>query len=403
MESFNFSDLSFMIVDDDPIVLKLAEKILTEAGAKSIVSACNGLEAINNLSAPDAVFDVILCDLNMPEMDGVELLHKIAEKNYTGGILLLSGEDDRMLEAAYDLARAHQLNMIGAIPKDLLVSDTVNRIRENYTPYHSREKDIQAEPITINELESGIQNKNNSLILYFQPKVSINNMDIIGVEILARWQHPDRGTLLPNTFIPLAEEAGLINVLTYSIYRLALKQISQWQKAGINLNASINVSVNSFASPEFSEFLINAANEYGVDTSRIILEVTESEIMTDAIKCLEMMMHLRMKKFGLSIDDFGTGHSSMEKLKTIPFTELKIDRAFVRDADKNSAAKFIVESSVDLAKKLNMKIVAEGVENRGNWDLVEQLGCDQVQGFYCGAPMSNPDLMDYLRYWKGPH
>ena len=391
-----------MIVDDDPVILKLTERILSEAGAKSIVLACNGLEAIDNLSVPDAEFDVILCDLNMPEMDGVELLHQIAEKNFTGGILLLSGEDDRMLEAAYELARAHQLNMIGAISKELLVSDTVNKIQENYRPYQSREKDLDAEPITIIELESGIQNKNNALILYFQPKVSIRNRDIIGVEILARWQHPERGTLLPSAFIPLAEEAGLINVLTYSVYRLALKQISQWHKFGINLNASINISVNSFASPEFSEFLINTANEFNVDTSKIILEVTESEIMTDAIRCLEMMMHLRMKKFGLSIDDFGTGHSSMEKLKIIPFTELKIDRAFVRDADKNSAAKFIVESSVDLAKKLNMKIVAEGVENRNNWDMVEQLGCDLVQGFYCGAPMSNPDLMDYLKFWKGP-
>lgn len=400
----DMGNLKIMVVDDDPVILQLAKKILRESGARNIDTACNGLEAIASLSrsAPQE-YDIVLCDLNMPEMNGVELLNEIAKNGYNGGILILSGEDDRLLESAYELARAHNLNIIGAISKDLLISEIVNKIQENYQPYHVDVDSSNDEAITINELESGINSHPNSLLLYYQPKVSIIDQTIKGIEILARWQHPERGTLLPSAFIPLAEECGLIHDLTFAIYKKALKQISQWQKAGIYIDASINISVNSFASPDFSSFLIATAEKFDVDISRIILEVTESEIMQDAIRCMEIMMNLRMKKFGLSIDDFGTGHSSMEKLKIIPFTELKIDRAFVRDADKSSTAKFIVESSIELAKKLNMKIVAEGVETRKNWMMVEQMGCDLAQGFYCGAPMSNPDLIDFIKYWKGPH
>jgi len=404
MSTINFSEIEFMVVDDDPVIVKLLQRILQDAGAKSILTATNGIEAIDALTNTNNAFDIILCDLNMPEMDGIEFLNRVANENkFDGAILLLSGEDDRMLQTAYDLAKAHQLNMIGAIQKKLLMTETINRIQEKYKPYRVKKKHVAVEPITLKELESGIKTHSNAIQLYYQPKVAIRDRSITGVEILARWEHPERGTLLPGAFIPLAEQTGLIDALTDIIYTLALRQVSQWRAAGIDITASINISVNSFASSEFADLLLKTAASFGVEPSSIILEITESEIMTDMIKSLEMMMHLRMRKFGLSIDDFGTGHSSMEKLKQIPFTELKIDRAFVRDANKNSAARVIVESSVELAKKLNMLIVAEGVETHKHWQFAEKMGCDIAQGFYCAAPMSNVDFEDFLKYWNSPH
>lgn len=162
-------------------------------------------------------------------------------------------------------------------------------------------------------------------------------------------------------------------------------------------------NVNTFTLPDFPDFLIQAAQDEGVDPSKVVLELTETQVMENAVDCLEVLMRLRMKKFGLSIDDFGTGHSSMEQLKRIPFTELKIDRAFVYGAIENSSARAILESSAVLAKKLKMEIVAEGAETREDWDLVEEPGCDYVQGFYCVKPMPNEVLMEFLENWQGPH
>ena len=153
----------------------------------------------------------------------------------------------------------------------------------------------------------------------------------------------------------------------------------------------------------FQTFLLIPALEQGVDLSRVVIEVTESQVMSDVTGCLEIMMKLRMKKLGLSIDDFGTGNSSMEQLKRIPFTELKIDRAFVFGACNDSGAGAILESSVSLAKSLKMETVAEGAENREDWDLVESLGVDLVQGYYCAKPMPNAEFMQFLEKWTGPH
>jgi EAL domain-containing protein (putative c-di-GMP-specific phosphodiesterase class I) len=172
---------------------------------------------------------------------------------------------------------------------------------------------------------------------------------------------------------------------------------------GIDIKVSINFSVNTFTLPEFPDFLIQTAQDEGVDLSKVVLEITETQVMKNALDSLEVLMRLRMKKFELSIDDFGTGNASMEQLKRIPFSELKIDRAFVYGATKDAGARAILESSVTLAKSLKMVIVAEGAENREDWDLVESLGIDIVQGYYCAKPMPNEQFLEFLGKWTGPH
>jgi EAL domain-containing protein (putative c-di-GMP-specific phosphodiesterase class I) len=261
----------------------------------------------------------------------------------------------------------------------------------------------QAE-ISEEELQHGIDNpESGELLLVYQPKVHIQSGEITGVETLARWKHPERGVLGPGAFIPLAERTDKIDALTNQIYRKAVQQTSDWMLDGINLRTSVNFSINSFSDPGFSDFIISTTEEVGVNPTQLILEVTETQVMKNAVDCLEIMMRMRLKKFGLSIDDFGTGNSSMTQLKTIPFTELKVDREFVHGAANNSGAQAILEASVALAKNLQMEIVCEGAETREDWDLVEQLGCDYVQGFYCARPMPNEELLEFIAAWNGPH
>lgn len=400
MGKLDLPNLNLLVIDDEEFALNLSVRVLKNIGCDKVITANNGKNAINQIVSTQNQFDIVICDLNMPEMDGVELLRHLADKEFTGGIILLSGEDERMLETARELAKAHSLNILGAIPKPLK-PDAIKGLLDTFIPAEKKKTFQPQAPITEEELRAGIEGK--ELQLVYQPKVSIKTGEISGVETLARWNHKERGILGPGAFIPLAEKCGLIDGLTFSIYKKAMHQVGEWLANGIDLNTSVNFSVNTFTLPDFPDFLIQTTQSEGVDPSKVVLEITETQVMENAIDSLEILMRLRMKKFGLSIDDFGTGHSSMEQLKRIPFTELKIDRAFVYGANGNSSARAILESSIVLAKKLKMEIVAEGAETREDWDLVEELGCDYVQGYYTAKPMPSEVLMEFFDKWSGPH
>jgi EAL domain-containing protein (putative c-di-GMP-specific phosphodiesterase class I) len=181
------------------------------------------------------------------------------------------------------------------------------------------------------------------------------------------------------------------------MYRKTLSQMRDWLEKDIILEVSINISVNSFTSDGFVDFLINTAKEYNINPELIVLEITESQLMDNMLECLEKLVQLRMHNFGLSIDDFGTGHSNLTQLKQAPFTELKIDRAFVNGASEDPTARSIFESSVNLAKKLNMTTVAEGVESKEDMILVKELGCDQIQGYYKAKPMFADEFEKFIK------
>ncbi len=400
----NNSDISILLIDDDAFILDLAIRVLSKLGYEKVDTANDGNSALGKLITARPPYDLIICDLNMPEMDGVEFIRHASDYCFTGGLILLSGEDKRILETVTSLARAHKLNVLGSLSKPLLSNDLA-KLLNNFEPA-SKEKSlfVPERSITEAELRNGIRgSSDNQLLLVYQPKVSVKTGEIVGVETLARWWNMNRGVLGPDAFIPLAEELGLISELTNKIYREAVVQAADWEKQGLILRTAINFSVNSFSEPEFCNFIVDIASNHLKNPERIVLEITETQAMTIAVDCLEALMRLRIKRFGVSIDDFGTGNSSLAQLKNIPFTEMKIDRAFVHGAADDPSALAILETSVSLARKLDMEIVAEGAETREDWELVERLGCDYVQGFYCAKPMRNEDFLDFMDNWTGPH
>jgi EAL domain-containing protein (putative c-di-GMP-specific phosphodiesterase class I)/FixJ family two-component response regulator len=391
-------DIHIMIVDDEPSILELAQRHLELMGYCHITPCQGGQIALEQYHASTNPFDIIISDLNMPEMNGVEFLRHLSETDYSGGIILLSAEDERILEVAKDLAKARNLNVLGYISKPLN-RKSLEPLISGYSPDASNTPNTSSsqplDEITEKELRAGING--DELLVAFQAKVSIATDKVIGVEALARWNHSERGILPPQTFISLAERCQLIDELTYSMYRKSLSQMRDWLDKDIILEVSINISVNSFTSDGFADFLINTAEEYNVNPELIILEITESQLMDNMLECLEKLIQLRMSNFGLSIDDFGTGHSNMSQLKQAPFTELKIDRAFVNGASKDPTARSIFESSVNLAKKLHMSTVAEGVETSEDMALVKELGCDQIQGFYKAKPMFADEFEKFVQ------
>lgn len=400
MDGQDISVLKLLVVDDDDFILTLSTRILKRIGCGNVTTVNNGRRAVEFLSTSNSGFDVVITDLNMPEMDGIELLRHLAGIKFSGGIILLSGEDERILETAYDLARLHDLNVLGTLSKPLY-PDPLKELLNSFKLERTTRDKLADEPISEEELAAGIDG--SELQLYYQPKVGILDGRISGLEALARWEHPQRGILGPAAFIPVAEACGLIDELTRVICRKAVAHAGNWRANGVDMHIAINTSVNSFLNIDYSEFLTVEAGKEKIDPSTLTLEVTESQAMTDEAGCLEKMMQVRLKKIGLSIDDFGTGNSTMVQLNRVPFTELKVDRAFVAGAMVNTSARVILESSINLGKKLRMSTVAEGVETREEWDLVAQLKCDYVQGYYVTRPIPENEIFQFVSNWSGPH
>ncbi|MDX9766086.1 MAG: EAL domain-containing protein, partial [Ectothiorhodospiraceae bacterium] len=235
---------------------------------------------------------------------------------------------------------------------------------------------------------------------YFQPKVNPASGEVAGVEVLVRWHHPRDGLVMPVQFIPMAEEQGLIDGLTQVVLVDALHQARQWQDDGMPLHIAVNVSMDSLAALEFADFVADEVARAGLPMNHLVLEVTESRLMKDPRAALDILARLRLKRIGLSIDDFGTGHSSLAQLRDIPFSELKVDYGFVHGAWRDASLQAIFEASLGVARQLGMKTVAEGVEDRDDWDFLRARGCDLAQGFFIGRPMPAAELPEWMAQWE---
>jgi EAL domain-containing protein (putative c-di-GMP-specific phosphodiesterase class I) len=263
------------------------------------------------------------------------------------------------------------------------------------TPHNHSNRESASFVPTAEELEVAF--KRNELVTHFQPKIELTTHQVTGLEALVRWQHPDNGTIFPDLFIPVAEQHNLIDQLTWIVLHQVAEEYCHLQKMGLDLTIAINMSASTLRELSLPEFLSGILSEYSIDPTRIVLEVTETALMQELIKSLDILTRLRMKGFLLSIDDFGTGYSSLVQLHRAPFSELKIDRSFVQDMANDKEASAIVETVIVLGHKLGLKVVAEGVESRQNLELLSKMGCDLAQGFHIAKPQPPEAIDDWLR------
>ncbi|HEV3464820.1 MAG TPA: EAL domain-containing protein [Actinomycetota bacterium] len=237
----------------------------------------------------------------------------------------------------------------------------------------------------------------DELVLHYQPKADLRTGQILGAEALVRWQHPDHGLLGPGEFIPLAERTGLIHPLTRWVLDAALRQAAQWHRDGHHLSVAVNVSTRCLLDPGFPDQVTERLDAWQVPAGSLILEVTESAVMADPARALDVLGRLHALGVRLAVDDFGTGYSSMAYLKALPVHELKVDRSFVGQMADSSSDAVIVRSTIDLGHNLGLRVVAEGVESEEAWQRLEALGCDTAQGYYLGRPMAAADLEHWLQ------
>jgi EAL domain-containing protein (putative c-di-GMP-specific phosphodiesterase class I) len=333
----------------------------------------------------------------MPQMDGVEFVRHLVEHRYVGALILVSGEDERVLQSIEKLVKAHKLTVLGYLNKPV-VPERLAALVASCTPPSPEPSKRRKKVYGEEALRAAIAN--GELVNFYQPKVAIASGEMVGAETLVRWQHPTDGLVYPDQFIGVAEQCGLIDAVTSVVLAEALPQAKLWQDAGLSLRLAVNLSMDNLVSLSFLDHVVNLATEIGVHPQNLVLEVTESRLMQDQRVTLEILTRLRLKRFRLSIDDFGTGNSSLTQLRDIPFDELKIDQSFVHGACTNETQRAMFDASLRLAKQLNMETVAEGVEDDADWNFLRQQTCDIAQGYFIARPMPAENLPAWMLEWQ---
>lgn len=264
-----------------------------------------------------------------------------------------------------------------------------------YVIYNSNVgREVQRDPAFKQELRDGIER--NELVLHYQPIISLTTARVVGVEALVRWQHPTRGQLGPDEFIPLAEASGLIRPLTSWVVGVALRQSAAWQARGINLRVCINLSTLNLLDTNFAGQIAELLDVTGAAPQSVVFELTESTVMADPLRSMEMLSKFTSLGIAVTMDDFGTGYSSLSYLKRLPVLELKIDKSFIGDMALDSIDATIVASTIELAHSLGLTVIAEGVEDSKTWGMLSEMGCDSAQGFYMCDPLPIKDLEQWL-------
>jgi EAL domain-containing protein (putative c-di-GMP-specific phosphodiesterase class I) len=336
--------------------------------------------------------DRIILDLHLRDSDGIELLRFLAEEKSQAEIILVSGFDKKTLVTAENLGRQHGLRMSKSLQKpltlDVLRKTLKGTVEDKYE-------------FSNGELSQALAEK--QIIIHYQPQVQRQESgywDVHRVEALARWNHPKRRLIPPDKFIKQMEEVGLIAELTEYVLQESLQQLQTWEQDDKKISIAVNISGKVMSDLDLPSRIEGLSQKFSIDPSRIMLELTETAVMDNVSRANEIMVRLRLKGFSLSLDDFGTGYSSLVQLYRLPFSELKIDRSFVRDIHTNKEAEVIVHTLVELARNLGLKACAEGIEDEKTFEFLQRLGCREMQGYYFSKPIPAEDVFPTMIQWK---
>jgi EAL domain-containing protein (putative c-di-GMP-specific phosphodiesterase class I)/ActR/RegA family two-component response regulator len=398
-----------LILDDDPMVGDMIQRIAQLAG----------LDTRFTLSHTEFfhIFDHwqpthIALDLVMPEMDGVQVMAQLAQLSCRARIIITSGVGSRVLDAAGRAAVEHGLDIAGVLAKPFSPAHLRNLLKEG--PASFSVSQAAASPPAVSRqppwppldkatFQQAIDQ--GQFFMVYQPKILCKTETLAGFEALVRWQHPERGLLPPMQFIPLAESWGLVDALTEQVIEQSLHWFaSPCLKGRIPLAAlpysqlklSVNISAKTLGNGALFERVRQQCQALCINPEQLIFELTETSAMDDPVASLDLLTRLRMMGFHLSIDDFGTGFSSMLQLVRLPFSEIKVDKSFVMTAMQSQESKTVVKFIVDLGHSLGLRCTAEGVENCETLRYLQAIGCDLAQGYHIARPMAPEALWQWF-------
>ncbi len=377
------NSITALVADDDPLIIEIVSSQLEICGAEVVYTADSGRAALEAMSAHPTI-NLVVCDLRMPDMDGIELLRSLEAGQRQFSLILISSLGDKILRAAEQLASVRGFHLLGALTKPVTLQALRRVLAGEGVSGESLDGYAVAGP-DAERIRDAVNRRNFEI--FVQPQIDLQSGAVETVEVLTRWLDADLASFDPGVIIRRCEDLGLIDELTDTLLAQVGEAWQEWQKAGLGPRLAINVSARSLEHVGFPERFQRGLARYGIAPERVVIEITESAVTESLTISLDVVTRLRVMGFDLSIDDFGTGYSNLEKLRNLPFEELKIDLSFVSGLPQDRDARTIVESSIQLAHSLSLRAVAEGVETQGQLDCLRDMGCDLAQGFLIARPM----------------
>jgi EAL domain-containing protein (putative c-di-GMP-specific phosphodiesterase class I) len=334
---------------------------------------------------------LVLLDLQLPGMDGVEALRYLARNSIVGGVALVSAMDQRVLSSARQLGESLGLKMIGTLQKPAMLEDIETLLIRHRGPV----MDLKSADLrnAVEEME---------LAVHYHPKLGRvdSQWQVCGAEALLRWQHPERGLLYPKDFLQLADDHQLIIAIADFVITDAIRQVGHWRSHGVDLSVAVNLSPRLLKDLEFPDRLSRILTEFSVAPSQLNLEVIEDASHQSGDLAMDIYTRLRVKGIGLALDDFGTGISSLTHLAKMPFSEVKIDRSVISNVPHNRSAVTFVKAIIQMAHALSLKVCAEGVETASAFDFLDDLGCDHMQGDFISKPIAASEFESFIAAWS---
>lgn len=403
--------LNVLILEDNPFQLMALHQMLNANQVFNVLTADSVVAAQQSLVNRGSV-DIAICDLQMEGPDGLEMIRHLAETRQARAIIILSSTDTSILDGAAHLARQQGIWVLGSLPKPA----SALALRELLDLYSEHiEHDIEplpllqvSESLSLEELHPvapgqciGDSGMFEQWIAHYQPKVNQEG-ELLGVEALVRWQHPQYGLLAPGRFMAAVEHAGLIAPLTWRMLEQALKLSSEvLQMRGEALPVAVNIAPALLEHADFAQQVLALLARFDLPPAVLTLEIVESSVLNTSTWQLESLMRLRLQGCRLSIDDFGTGASNIQRLLQLPFSELKIPSEFVRGMAEDGRKSAVVAGALIMARRMAMNVVVEGVETADDYHAVQALGRPAVQGYFIARPMSEVDLLSWMAERKG--
>lgn len=382
-----------LVIDDDEFVCNAIATQLRSLGAGEVRTSQGGAEAVRLLNE-DGPFDLIVSDLTMPKFDGIQLMRLVAARQSTAALLYISASGRKLLSAAQQLAADRGLRVLPSLMKPV----GLQQLREVLLGMEAG--DIKArhraetDSVTVPALRAAIDNY--EIEVYVQPQLTAAGQ-LHGVEALARWNSPRHGFVPPDRFVALAEQHGFIGDLTELVLKKSLVACARWRQAGLETRISVNAPVAAMCDLMLPDTVLAQLGRLELQPDQLTLEITETGVLQDMERALDVLTRLRLRGIGLAIDDFGCGHSTFQQLRRLPFSELKIDCSFVMKMLVDRDAANIVRSCLDLSRDLELHAVAEGVESLAHWDALVQLGCPLLQGYHIAKPFPAAQLPLWMR------
>lgn len=387
---------SALVVDGNELHQTSLLKVLASAGVSRVKGVPDGSCAVGALR--DQSWDVVFLDLDVEDITGMQLVDILAERGSKAGVVIMSSQPSRLLHAAAGYARARGLNVISALRKPLdpqLIRDVIDDFSLSQGAAASRASEFTPPPLDFSTEELRHALMMQEIKPYFQPQHNVANGVLRGAEVLARWHRADGSVLSPAVFLPAFERAGLLECLTNYVFSCAFETMVTDAHGSHHL-LSINVPATVARSTHWAQSIADLAGVAGVDPCRVVIEITEDggALCNDALS--GAVTQLRLRGFQCAIDDFGSGDSSLDRLLCVPFNEIKVNPGMLRQAREHPHARSVLASIIAMGKQLVATVVAEGIEDEEDLQMVRGLGCHVTQGYLHGRPMSRAAYLRYL-------